>query len=56
MTFEVFEAKDVKIEFEKNRLRFSAIHGESDQKYELDVELFGEIKPEVNYHYIEMIC
>lgn len=47
MTFEVFEAKEVTVEFEKNKIKFSAVQADNNQKYSLDVELFDEVIPEV---------
>lgn len=47
MTFEIFEGKDIKVDFQKDKISFSGIQAEGEQKYEVELELFDEVVPEV---------
>lgn len=47
VTFEVFEANDVNVVFEKDRILFTAVQEGTNQKFALDVQLYDDIKPEV---------
>ncbi len=48
VTFEVFEGKDVTVEFEQDKVRFAAVQSESNQKYAVELELFSQINPSVS--------
>lgn len=45
LTLEVQDPKDVRLDLTENSLRFSAIKGSGPEKYELDLEFYGEIDP-----------
>ena len=49
MTFEIFEGKDIKIDFQKDKISFSGVQSEGEQKYEVELELFDEVVPEVRW-------
>lgn len=48
LTFEIFEGKDIKVEFEKDKVRFSGVQSDSNQKYEVELELYENIVPDVS--------